>query len=173
MKRPTVKTEGFTLIELLIVVVILSTLAAIVVPQFANSSDSARIAATKSSLSGIRSALDTYRNDKGRYPGEAVITLCGGSGLTLGATDYEKQIVYALTLYSSGNVVCDTKTGYPEGPYLRAKVFPGNPAFGNATDIAVDRASATLGLIASGTEAWHYRVSTGEFIANQTANENF
>ncbi len=172
MKRPTVKTEGFTLIELLIVVVILSTLAAIVVPQFANSSDSARIAATKSSLSGIRSALDTYRNDNGHYPLEVALARCA---TTVAWTTNLEKITSALTLYSDNSgESCDTKSAaHPNGPYLRAREFPGNPLDSNLNTIAIDTGS-TLGLGNDGSAAaWLYRPNTGEFIANQATYDKF
>ena len=48
------KQSGFTLVELLIVAIILAILAAIVVPQFASSTDDAIDSALRSNLSGIR-----------------------------------------------------------------------------------------------------------------------
>ena len=44
------KAKGFTLVELLIVVIILALLAAIVIPQFASSTDDAKIASLDTSL---------------------------------------------------------------------------------------------------------------------------
>lgn len=61
--------KGFTLIELLIVVVILTVLAAAVLPRLAGRTQQARIATAKADISGNMSvALDLYELDNGRYP---------------------------------------------------------------------------------------------------------
>ena len=61
---------GFTLVELLIVAIILAILAAIVVPQFASSTDDAQSSALRSNLAGIRSAIDLYTQQHGgTFPG--------------------------------------------------------------------------------------------------------
>jgi len=53
-------SKGFTLVELLIVVIILALLAAIVVPQFASSTDDAKLASLDTTLGNVRSAVDLY-----------------------------------------------------------------------------------------------------------------
>jgi general secretion pathway protein G len=54
--------KGFTLVEILIVVVILGILAAIVIPQFTNASESAKYSNLTSQLSTIRSQIALYQN---------------------------------------------------------------------------------------------------------------
>ena len=60
--RPPRQSRGFTLVELLIVVVILAILAAVVIPQFENTSASAKEAALVSNLQTIRQAIPLYRD---------------------------------------------------------------------------------------------------------------
>lgn len=66
MKR---STGGFTLIELMLVVSIISLLAAIAIPKFADLNRKAREAATQGNLGGLRGALRIYYADsEGMYP---------------------------------------------------------------------------------------------------------
>ena len=60
--------RGFTLVELLIVTIILAILASIVVPQFAATTDDAKLSALDSNLASIRSAVDLYYQQHGHYP---------------------------------------------------------------------------------------------------------
>ena len=59
---------GFTLIELLLVLVILATLAAIVVPKFAGRSEQARVTAALTQIANFETALDAFEVDNGYYP---------------------------------------------------------------------------------------------------------
>ena len=59
---------GFTLIELLLVLVILSILAAVVIPKFTNKSESARIAAAKTDIANMETAIDSFEVEAGRFP---------------------------------------------------------------------------------------------------------
>jgi general secretion pathway protein G len=53
--------KGFTLVEILIVVVILGILAAIVIPQFTNASQEAKLSALKSNLQTVRAQIQLYK----------------------------------------------------------------------------------------------------------------
>ena len=59
---------GFTLIELLLVLVILTALAAVVVPKFTRRSEQARITAANTDVANLGLALDAFEIDIGRYP---------------------------------------------------------------------------------------------------------
>ena len=60
---------GFTLIELMLVIVIIGTLAALVVPQFTGRAEQARkTAATADIMSNLPLALDLYELDNGTFP---------------------------------------------------------------------------------------------------------
>ena len=60
--------NGFTLIEVMVVVVVLSILAAIVVPNIMDAPDEARIVAAKQDIRALESALNLYRLDNYVYP---------------------------------------------------------------------------------------------------------
>lgn len=59
---------GFTLIEVLLVVAILGILAAVVVGNFGQHGDNARIKATRASISAIGTQIEVYQLDTGRFP---------------------------------------------------------------------------------------------------------
>ncbi|HPS19605.1 MAG TPA: type II secretion system major pseudopilin GspG [Candidatus Omnitrophota bacterium] len=61
--------KGFTLIEILLVVVIISALAAMVVPRLTGRSEQAKEAIAKADIqANISTALKLYELDNGRYP---------------------------------------------------------------------------------------------------------
>ncbi len=63
------REHGFTLIELMLVVMIIATLAALVVPKFTGRAEQAKSAAARSDINvNIPTALDLYELDNGFYP---------------------------------------------------------------------------------------------------------
>src|SRR5262245_36304090 len=115
------RKSGFSLIEILIVVVVMGILAAIIAPQFSNSGETARHAATIEYLQGLRSQIDLYRNQHlGKYPGVA-------------DTDPDVVFVEQMTLptNSAGQRSSASDQGfgdpnYPLGPYIPNVIAP-NP----------------------------------------------
>jgi general secretion pathway protein G len=62
------RAGGFTLIELIVVVAIIGILATIAVPAMKTAPQRARESALKEDLFTLRSCLDQFHADRGRYP---------------------------------------------------------------------------------------------------------
>jgi general secretion pathway protein G len=60
--------EGFTLIEVLVVVVILSILAAIIVPRIMDQPDRARVTKAQQDVQALVTGLNLYKLDNFAYP---------------------------------------------------------------------------------------------------------
>lgn len=62
--------RGFTLIEVMVVVLIIAALAGMVLPRVLNRADEARKDIARGEIAAIKTALDLFRLDFGRYPTE-------------------------------------------------------------------------------------------------------
>ena len=165
--------KGFTLVELLIVVIILAILAAIVVPQFTNTTEDAKLSSLDTTLTTMRSAIELYYQQHGKYPGAAVSTsgTCdAGAADTTGSTAGSKEAFIAqLTRYtnSAGQACTGSGVNYKYGPYLKADTLPINPITEkNAISVG---STGTLGMVSSltdGSGGWKYDTKTGQFIAD-------
>jgi general secretion pathway protein G len=60
--------RGFTLIEMLVVILILSLLAALIIPKLIGHVDDAKVATAKSDIATLKTALQNYRLDNDKYP---------------------------------------------------------------------------------------------------------
>ncbi len=65
---PLRSIRAFTLVELLLVLVILGTLAALVLPKFTGRTEQARITAAQTQIATFATALDAFEVDTGAYP---------------------------------------------------------------------------------------------------------
>lgn len=72
--RPRVKGQGsrvnrgFTLIEILIVITIIAILATTIIPNFIGFDVEARVSATQTNLSSLRTRITLFRAKEGKYP---------------------------------------------------------------------------------------------------------
>src|SRR5688500_8323228 len=73
------RRRGFTLIELLIVILTLGILAAIVIPQFANSSEEARRSSRDAICKSLRSQIQLYRLQHGDTLPDLAAASAGGN----------------------------------------------------------------------------------------------
>jgi prepilin-type N-terminal cleavage/methylation domain-containing protein len=170
--------RGFTLVELLIVVIILAILAAIVVPQFASSTDDAKVSALDTTLSNMRAAIDLYYQQHGEYPGEktAVAASCPGTpagtpGTGTGGDD--QTFLDQLSMYTDneGKACSTTDATYKYGPYLKKATLSANPITDVSTLVVVG--TGNLAMVGDGAAGgWKYDYLSGKYIANDTNTDS-
>ena len=167
------KVSGFTLVELLIVVIILSILAAIVVPQFAGSANDAKFSALDTNLATLRSATELYYQQHGVYPSN--VASSGGTPPTggtagTGAAGTAQSFIDQMTMFSNaaGQTATNSDANYKYGPYLK-KGVPVEPV-SNSAAIEISTAGV-LGMTATAATNAGYKFDnkTGQLIANSTA----
>lgn len=138
----TPKGRAFTLVEILIVVVILGILAAMVVPQFASASESARNSSMLGSLQTVRTQIELYHaHHNSTYP--TLLQISAAWNVLTNRTDVNGNV---------GNPPVDGVHIY--GPYI--KQMPSNPFENNSRTVA---AAAAQGV------GWVYNESTGRVYA--------
>jgi general secretion pathway protein G len=125
--------HGFTLIEILIVVVIMAILAAMIVPQFRDSTQDAKANTAVFNLKTMRYQIELFKAQHGWTVPNAAL-----SDLTT-ATTYK-------------NKTC--------GPYIQA--IPENPVTGSKAVKNSAGASIAVGDVTPGGGGWLYSTSTGE-----------
>ena len=67
-KKRQHRVNGFTLIEILVVIVIITILAGIVTVNVVRKPAEARVAAAKLQIQQLKTALQFYRTEQGKYP---------------------------------------------------------------------------------------------------------
>ncbi|MGH8496715.1 MAG: type II secretion system protein [Gammaproteobacteria bacterium] len=163
-QRPGLK-GGFSLVELLIVVIILAILAAIVVPQFSDTTDDARASAIESNIASMRSAIQVYRQQHGAFPSAVAATgaTCPAGVAGTGALNSAQAFAEQLTQYTTpAGGACTGTDGTLLGPYLNE--VPVNPANNLATVEVLT--TGVLGLTSDGGHGWKFDNVTGELIAD-------
>lgn len=169
-------TSGFTLIELLIVVIIIAILAAIAIPQFANTTGDAQESTLDANLNTMRSAVELYRIQHanvlpavaGSKDGAAACTTAGGT-LGTGAAASEAAFKEQLTQYSDGqgHTCSITATGFIYGPYLRA--VPAESISNPAKDTVVLVTTTATAAPSDATGGWRFNTTTGRLDMNSNA----
>lgn len=146
MKRTVKSTSrcrrGFTLIEVLIVVVILSVLAAVMIPQYYDSTTSAKQSTLKHNLHTLQSMIELYRvNHLGKYP----------------SIQNERLPQLSSSTNSSGDRG-PPGVDFPLGPYV-AEVPP-NP-FDQSSKVSAVAGGVPPVAVSGGSGGWQYDETTG------------
>ncbi len=165
LRTRRVRDPGFTLVELLIVVIILSILAVVVIPQFTNTTDDARLSAADTALGNMRAVVDLYYAQHAEYPSRL------GDGTN--AANSNLAFVWQLSRYtnSTGDAVLTADPNHSYGPYLKKEEVPLEPLTGSSA-LEIESASAALGMTATGVGGgWKFNNQTGQFIINHTTWE--
>ena len=181
MKRVKGNESGFTLVELLIVVIILSILAAVIIPQLRGSTENARLSSLDTNLAAVRSALEIYYLQHGNvYPGNIANDTTGiTTAAHASASDaFNKQMSKYSDVNGNTSDVYDATT-FKFGPYMK-KGLPPNPLPNAATTtdaqkraVNVDTTTTALNTATANDAAafgWVFVRATGEFFSNNTAN---
>lgn len=171
--------HGFTLIELLIVVIILAILAAIVIPQFSNSTKDAQEATMDANLAAMRSAIELYKvQHNGVYPGANAATggTCPTGGVAgAGTAGGAQAFIDQLTAASDGNGATCTVADptYRFGPYLRGAV-PNDPISGKGSlpaEISITTTGAAFAAPGAATGGYKYDTKSGQLMINSNATD--
>ena len=135
------KPRAFTLVEILIVVIILGILATIIIGLFQNGTKDAAATSLKDNLRNMRSQLELYVAQHGRYPA---------------MTTFEQK----MTQYTDadGNVSATKTPTYCYGPYIIS--MPVLPVGVNKGRTTVTTLTYTAG------HGWGYEATSGVFKAN-------
>ena len=157
------RREGFTLVELLIVVLILGILAAIVIPQFASSTQDARIAALDTTLGNMRSVIDLYFQQHEEYPSAL------GDGTNL--ADTAAAFITQMTQFSDkdGDVQTTADATHKYGPYMKKGVMPTEPITDSSALEVVIVGALGLSATVGDPGGWKFDNKTGEIIVNDAA----
>ncbi len=142
------KRSGFTLVEILIIVVILGILAAIVIPQFSNASEEAKLSNLVSDLQTVRSQIQLYKlQHKAQLPGTQ------GLEFKAAMTKYTNSDGALATIQAPADKVY--------GPYILR--IPTNP-FNDSNEVHTG-----VGPNTSYDSGWYYDQASGAFNANDNA----
>jgi general secretion pathway protein G len=149
------KNNAFTLVEILIVVIILGILAAIVIPQFSEASNDARLSALQNDLQTVRSQLELYKvQHLDNYPP---------------AADGATFVTQMLSRTNSAGTIGTDPTLFPLGPYLQK--FPTNGFVSDLSKATLVGVGATA-VAGDASTGWYWDTNLSKFSPNDGATNN-
>ena len=158
--------SGFTLVEILIVVVMLGILAAAVVPQFSNASQTTRQNTLRDDLQYLRMQIGVFKAQHREVP--------PGYAPGTGGSPSEANWVAQMTQFTAEDCTPSASNGgiFLYGPYLSR--MPDNPVTGQSGVLIIADGQpmpdpATLPI--SGGYGWIYQPQTQQIMANLGGND--
>jgi len=103
MKFPTTKARGFTLIELMVVILVIATLVALLVPAASRTLDRAKSAQAKNDVTQIVTAVNAFYTEYGKYP----LTAAQNTDVLATFKTNNSDVIYTLRAVSSGANAAD------------------------------------------------------------------
>ena len=170
--------KGFTLVELLIVIVIISILAAIAIPQFLGSTQDANESTLKADLTALRNAIELYYHQHNDQTGGEDSKYPGGNATGEGPveTAFLAQLTNYSNSYGTTSSTLDRDT-YPYGPYLKTGMpdnpLPNTTALMDAAGLDIQLTGAALTADDAAADGWAYDVMSGAIIANNSDYEDW
>lgn len=103
------KKKGFTLLELLVVLAILAILIAIAIPVYKGQKEKAAITAHNANVRVLETAVESYRQDNGKVPGDINELATGGyiksvPKVPAGAVKNSKSTESEYKIETNGNI---------------------------------------------------------------------
>lgn len=113
------KSQGFTIIELMVVIVVIGILATIITISYDGIQRDVRDSERSSDIEIIKSALETYYNQKGSYP----VSNASSISSTIGELNLTPESVRAPGVNNAATPSLITNGSYPPAPNVSEYVY--------------------------------------------------
>jgi len=158
------KVKGFTLYEVLIVVVLLSILAAVILPSYTGYTVSARESAVKDCLMTMRTQIELYKIEHDGVPPGYI------NGVEAPEAALQLQFTGTTMLIGVASASKIPVDPYLYGPYI--KKLPENPFNGLKNIRYVAEAMTFSAAVDGTTSGWLYKKETGDFVINWVGTDS-